>query len=49
MWEQVAPPFTKRYTDMITVRGAQSELRLRIHAMDLELLSGALGVETVTA
>ena len=49
VWEQVAPSFTRRYTDVITVRGAQSELRLRIHAMDLELLSGALGGEAVTA
>jgi hypothetical protein len=49
VWEQVAPPVTRRYTDVVTVRGAESELRLRINAMDLELLSGALGVEAVTA
>ena len=49
VWEQAAPPVTRRYTDVITIRGAQSELRLRIHAMDSELLSGALGVGAVTA
>ncbi|GHE27575.1 hypothetical protein GCM10018781_80180 [Kitasatospora indigofera] len=49
VWEQVAPPLTRRFTDVITVRGAQTELRLRIGAMDLELLGGALGVEAVTA
>ena len=41
--EQMAPPVSRRYTDVITVRGAQDESRLRINATDLELFGGALG------